>query len=118
MSGESRPGSVSSEVALTGCIALLVLLARTGNSQRVRRDIFRYHRSSCNPCSVPDLDRRHEAIVDTGPDVATDPRAALRLPRPVREIGRDRARSDVGVAADLGVADIRQVGHLGAVADA
>src|SRR3989442_33896 len=118
MSGVSRPGSVSSEVALTGCIALLVLLARTGNPQRVRRDIFRYHRSGCNPCSVPDLDRRHEAIVDTGPDVAPDRRPALRLSRPVREVGRDRAGADVCVTADLGVTDIRQMGHLGAVADA
>src|SRR5713226_9121938 len=118
MSGESRPGRVSSGVALTGRIALLVFLARTGNPQRVRGDISCYHRSGCNPCSVPDLYRRHEAIVDTGPDVAADRRAALRLARLVREVGGDRAGADVCVVADLGVTDVRQVRHLGAVADA
>src|SRR3954451_12203407 len=117
-SGDSSPGRTSSGVALTGCIPLLVLLAGTSDPQGIRGDVLRYHRSGCNPCPVPDLDRRHEAIVDTGPDVAADRRADLRLPRPVREIGRDRARSDVRVASDLSVADIRQVGHLGAVADA
>src|ERR1700712_5286126 len=118
MSGESSPGSVSSEVALTGCIALLVLLARTGNPQRVCRDVLGYDRSGCNPCSVSDFDRRHEAIVDTGPDVAADRRPSLGLTRLVREVGRDRAGADVRVVADLGVTDVREVGHLGAVSDA
>src|SRR5438045_1256771 len=62
----ARPGRVSSVVALPGCIALLVLLARASNPERIRRDVLRYDRTRGNPCSVPDLDRRHEAIVDAG----------------------------------------------------
>src|SRR5262245_7756343 len=117
-SGVSSPGRVSSGVALTGCIPLLVLLARPGNPQCVRGDVLRYHRSGCDPCSVPDLDRRHEAIVDTGPDVAADLRLALWLPRLVRKVRRDRACGDVRVGADLGVADVGEVGHFAPVADA
>src|SRR3954449_10130745 len=113
----SRPGSVSSVVALPGCIALLVLLARPGDPERICRDVLRYDRTRCNPCSVPDLDRRHEAIVDTGPDVATDRRPALRPAGLVREVRRDRACADVRVRADVRVADVREVGHFRAVSD-
>src|SRR4029077_4565128 len=118
ISGASNPGRTSSGVALTGCIPLLVLLAWTGDPQCVCGDILRYHRPGCNPCSVPDLDRRHEAIVDAGPDVAADLRAALRLAGPVREVRRDRARADVCVGADFGVADVGQMRHFAPVADA
>src|SRR5581483_12132974 len=107
--GDSRPGRTSSVVALSGCIALIVLLARTGNPQCVGGDVLRYDRSSRDPRSVSNLHRRDEAIVDAGPDVAADRRAAFRLPGLVREVRRDRARADIGVRADLRVADVRQV---------
>src|SRR5581483_3831916 len=95
-----------------GCIPLLVLLARSGERERIRRDVLRYDRTGGNPRSVPDLDGRDEAIVDAGPDVAADRRSALRKAWLVREVGRDRARADVRVVADLGVADVRQVRHF------
>src|SRR2546423_9337137 len=117
ISGASNPGRASSGVALTGCIPLLVLLARTSDPQSVCGDVLRYHRSGCDPCSVPDLDRCHEAIVDSGPDVAADRRAALGPARPVREVCRDRAGAHIRVRADLGIPDVREVGHFAPVAD-
>src|SRR5689334_15401736 len=81
-SGPSSPGRTSSVVAVPSCIPLLVLLARPRDPERIRRDVLGYHRSGSDPCSVPDLERRDERIVDAGPDVAADRRAALRLARP------------------------------------
>ena len=64
-----------------------------------------------------DLDRGLEPIVDAGPDVPADLRPRLRLPRLVRIVGRDVARGDIRVLADLGVADVGEVRHLRASAD-
>src|SRR6185437_12326155 len=112
----SRPGRTSS-VAVSGCIAFLVLLARAGDAERVGRDVFRYHRSGGDPSSVPHLDGRDERIVHPGPDVAADPGPALRLTGLVREVRGDGAGADVRVVADLGVAHVREMRHLRAVAD-
>src|SRR5512141_582659 len=96
-SGAPRPGRTSSVVPLPGCIALLVLLAWSSDSQRVGWDVLGDHRTGCDPCSVTHLQRRDEAIVDAGPDVAADRGARLGPAGLVREVGRDRSGADIRV---------------------
>src|SRR5690242_3924627 len=115
VSATSSPGRrVSSVVALSTEIALFRDLLRREPSERFGRDIFCYVRPARNPCVVPDLDRGLEAIVNAGPDVAADLRPALRPAGLVREVRRDVAGCDVRVLADLGIADVGEVGDLGA----
>src|SRR3954464_10294296 len=117
-SATSSPGRrVSSVVALSTEIALFRDLLRWESSERFGRDIFCYVRPARNPCVVPDLDRRFEAIVDAGPDVAADLRPPLWAPGLMREVRRDVAGGDVAVLAYLRVADVREVRHLRAGAD-
>src|SRR4051794_1950335 len=116
-SEDSSPGRTSSVVALPGCISLLVLLTGAGDPECIRGDVLGYDRSCGDPSPVSDLHRRNEAIVDGGPDVAADRRPPLRLAGLVRIVGRDRSRTDVRVLADLGIADVGQVGNLCPVAD-
>src|SRR5581483_11535386 len=108
----SSPGSASSVVPVAGCIAFLVLLARASNRERVRWDVLGDHRSGRCPCTVSDLHRGDETILDPGPDVLADLRAALRHPLPMWEVRGDRAGADVRVLADLGVADVGEVRNL------
>src|SRR5690349_2283335 len=116
-SATSSPGRrVSSVVALSTEIALFRDLLRWESSERFGRDIFCYVRPARNPCIVPDLDRGLEAIVNPGPDVAPDFRPGLAVPV-VGVVGSDVPRGDVRILADLGVADVRQVGHLRARPD-
>src|SRR5438552_17535784 len=86
--------------------------------ERSGGDIICDDRSRRNPSVVANADRSIERIVDTGPDVAADPGRALGLPLLMREIGGDVAGGDVRILADLGVADVREVRHLRAGADA
>src|SRR6478735_169597 len=116
-SGDSSPGRTSSVAALTGCISLLVLLARPGDRECVWGDVLRYDRSCSDPCTVSDRYRRDEAILDRGPDVAADRRAALGPAWVVREVGGDGACAHVRVLADVSVSDVREMGHLGAIPD-
>src|SRR4051794_12403180 len=113
----SRPGSTSSVGALASCISLLVLLACAGDREGTRGHVLRDRRSGGDPCSLSHLHGRDEAILDAGPDVPPDPRPALLPPRLVREVCGDRAGADVRVGADVGVADVREVGHLRAWSD-
>ena len=99
---------------MPSCIALLVLLACARDGQRVGGHVLRDRRSSCRPCSVSDLDRRDEAILDPDPDVVADPGAAFRHARLVREVCGDRAGPDVRVLAHLGITDVGEVRDLGA----
>src|SRR5471032_1643710 len=114
---DSSPGRASSVVALPCCISLLFLLARPGNRECVGGHVLRYDRSRGDPSPVSNLHRRNEAIVDGGPDVAADRRAALWLPRLVGEVGGDGTGADVRIFADVGVADVRQVRDLCPLAD-
>ena len=82
-------------VALSTEIALFCDLPRRESGQRFGRDIFCYVRTACNPCLVPDLDRRLEPIVDAGPDVPADLRLLLRPAGLVRIVGGDVAGGDV-----------------------
>src|SRR6266511_3947628 len=118
VSATSSPGRrVSSVVALSTEVALFRDLRRRESSERFGRDIFCYVRTTCNPCVVPDLDRCLETIVDAGPDVPTDLRPLFRSGGLMRIVGRDVAGCDIRVFADLRVADVGEVRHLGAGAD-
>src|SRR3954451_19482183 len=122
-SAGSRPGSrsVSSVVALSMPVVDVAPfrdLPGRESCQRARRDIFCDHRTCCNPSVVPDLDRCNERIVDSGPDVAADPRPFLRLAGLVVEVGGHVSGADVRARADLRVAHVREVRHLRALADA
>src|SRR5262249_39121109 len=101
VSGASSPGRTSSVVALSGCIALLVLLAHASDPESIGRNVLGYHRPCPDPCPVADSHRRDEAIVDRGPDVAADGRSLLRLARLVREVRRDVPGADVRVVSDV-----------------
>src|SRR5438552_842079 len=108
LSATSSPGRrVSSVVALSTEIALFRDLLRWESSERFGRDIFCYVRPARNPCIVPDLDRRLEAIVDAGPDVAADLRPPLMPARRVGGVGGAVPGRDVRGLADLGFAGVR-----------
>src|SRR5437588_6929616 len=97
----SSPGRATS-VALTLSIPIvdppfLRLLPRGEPGERSRGDIIGDDRARCNPSIVANIDRSIERIVDTGPDVAADPRFRLRLARFVLEIGSDVPGRDVRV---------------------
>src|SRR5205823_1349100 len=118
VSATSSPGRrVSSDVALSTEIALFRDLLRRETSKRLRRDIFCYVRTACNPSIVSDLHRRFEPIVNAGPDVSPDLRPPLPPAGLVRVVRRDVAGGHVRVLADLGVADVGEVRHLGANTD-
>src|SRR5215203_4287020 len=113
----SRPGSGARSVSITTGESFLVDLAGAGDGECLRRDVFRDDGARRNPSIVANRDRSNEPIVDPGPDVAPDRRASLRPSRLVREVGRDVPGRDVRAGSDLGVADVREVGHLCALAD-
>ena len=113
------PGSTSSVVALPGCIALLVLLARPGDPRAHLRG---------RPSVMTDPAAIHApSPISTG---ATKPLwmpVLTLLPIVVRPFGRPGLCGKLAViapapmfvsVADLGVADVRQMGHLRAVPDA
>src|SRR6478735_2330428 len=64
--------------------------------------------------AVSDPNGRHEDVVRPGVDLVPDLGAVLGQVVVVRG---DRAGAEVDPAADRGVADVRQVGHLAALAD-
>src|SRR5690606_12681686 len=82
--------------------------------QRAGRHVAADHGARAGAGPVTDLDRGDEGVVGGGLGVSADPGAVLRH---AVVVGEDRARADVGALADLGVADVGQVGHLGAVTD-
>src|SRR5688572_31115077 len=95
----SRPGSDSSVVPLSTQVALLGDLTRPRDGERFRRHILGDVRAAADPCIVSDRHRSLESIVNAGPDVPADRRAALLTSRLVREVGRDRPGADVGALA-------------------
>src|SRR3954447_1147823 len=118
VSTDSKPGRTSSVVPVTGCIPLLVLLPRAGDGERVRRDVLRDHGSSGSPCTVSDLDRGDEAILDPGPDVPPDSGPTLRPACLMGKIRGDGPGTHVRVVSDLRVADVREVRHFRPYPDA
>src|SRR5919197_3861070 len=111
-SGSSRPGSRVSSVVPLSTVALLDDLALPRDRKRSRREVLRDGRSCSDPSIVANLHGRNKDIVAAGMDVASD--HGSLLPRPeLRPVVRgDRARCDVRILTDVGVADVRQVRHF------
>ena len=94
--------------------ALEVALRGAADGQRAGRHVAAYDGAAGGARAVADLDRCDEGVVGAGLGVAPDDGAVLGH---AVVVGEDRAGPDVGALADLGVADVGQVRHLGAVAD-
>src|SRR5258708_8291337 len=95
-------------------IALDVALLRAGDAERAVGHVLGDRRAGRGVGVVADRDRRDERGVDAAVDAAADPRPVLGA---AVVVGRDRARAEVRVVTDVGVADVGQVRHLGAGAD-
>src|SRR5438034_3848457 len=102
----SNPGSVCSIVPLSTS-SFLDRLPRREADERIIGDVIGDDRAGGRPNVVAKGDGSNKRIVDCDPDVAADPGLLLRLARLVREVGRDRAGTDVRVLADVRVADVR-----------
>src|SRR3954470_10465967 len=91
--------------------AFLYNLTSTAKTQCVIGDIVRNNRAGAYECALTDGDGSHErgirpdegSLADFGPVFAE-----------TVVIARDRARADIRLGADAGVAKIGQVAHLGA----
>src|SRR5690349_14333690 len=92
---------------------LNVPLCTSADGQRPRWYVLADRRAGSRERSVANGDGRDERVVGAGLGVLAD-RGAVLVDAVV--VGEDRAGADVGALADLGVADVRQVGHLGALA--
>src|SRR6266540_1645156 len=118
---DSSPGRRANSVVATGSTLVdPTFLGRLlGGKARERscRDVVRDDRSRPKPNIVPNRDRSNERIVDTGPDVPPDRGAPLRATGLVGVVRSHVSGGDVRVLADVRVADVRQVGHLGARPD-
>ena len=84
------------------------------HAQRSGRDVLAHGGAGAGRGAVTDRDRGDEHVVRAHAHVAADGGAVLVHPVVVRH---DRAGADVGALADLGVADVAEVGHLRALAD-
>ena len=76
---------------------------RHTHRQRIVRDVLRHDRSRARPCPVPNLDRGNEHCVRADEDVLADLGGVFFL---TIIIAGDRPRSDVGVGADGGIANV------------
>ena len=94
--------------------ALDVALRTRRHRQRARRHVLADHGARAGVGAVADGDRCDEHGVGAGAHVRTDRGAPLGFSVVVDEHAR---RADVAVLADVGVADVGQVRHLGAGAD-
>src|SRR5215216_2887575 len=95
-------------------VPLDVLLLGPGDSQGARGDVPGDHRSSSSVCGIADIYGRDQCGVNPDPDVVADHGAVFAESVPVRG---DRAGADVGLLADLRVADVGQVRDLAPGAD-
>ena len=91
-----------------------VALRTGGNRQRAGRDVLAQHGARAGVGAVADGHRRDEHGVRAGAHVRADGGALLGRAVVVDE---HAGRADVAVLADVGVADVGQVRHLGAGAD-
>src|SRR5439155_22988316 len=113
----SNPGSESSVVPVLIGVSLFVDLLCASDRQGAGRDVLGDDRPRRDPSIVANLDRSNECILDAGPDVVSDLGRALRPALLVREVHGDVPRRDVRAFADLCVAEVGEVRHLGALAD-
>src|SRR5947209_19036947 len=91
------------------CVALDVLLARARDPEGAGGYVLGDHRSGGRVCVVADRHRSDERRVDARLDSRADRRAVLAG---AVVVGRDRARAQVRVLADGGIADVGEIGYL------
>src|SRR5260370_13923918 len=89
-------------------------LAATGNSQSVRRHVFRDGRTCGYVRAVTDAHGRHQGRVAADENFVSDRR---RILVEAVVIAGNRARADVGLRSDLRVTQVREVHGLRAFAD-
>ena len=90
------------------------MLLAAGDPERARGNVLGDHRPGGRVGAIPDLHGSDQHVVGADPHVVAHRRTMLRDPVVVHE---DRGRADVGMRADVGVAHVGQVRHLGAFAD-
>jgi hypothetical protein len=84
------------------------------HSERPVRDVLSDHRTGASVCVIADGHRGDQRGIDRDPRTFPDLRLVLVA---AVVVGRDRPGADVRTRPDLGVADVRQMGHLRALAD-
>ena len=87
-------------------------------TRALSRDVVRDHEPAAVHASSPSSTGATNDSVDADPDVTPDRRAALRPALLVGVVRGDRACADVRTVADVGVSEVREMGHLRALADA
>src|ERR1700754_3544765 len=95
-------------------VAVYVLLLRSRDPESAGGNVLGDHRPGPNIRPVADGHGRDEGAVDAGLDPSADLRPVLAE---AVVVGRDVARRDVRAVADVGVAEVGQMGHLGPDAD-
>src|SRR3954467_1876781 len=110
----SRVFSLARFLVLLRRVALDVLLICPRDSQRTWGNVLGDHRPGPSVCVVADFYGSDEGGVNPGVNVLPDLGAIFVAPVVVR---RDGAGSEVGPLPHLGVADVGEVGNLGAGAD-
>src|SRR5881397_2052724 len=88
----------------------------SGNSDRCRavRDVLGHHRARPGARLLAQFDGRHQHRVHADEGTVADLGAVLVHPV---EVGRNRTGADVGVGAQVGVAEVRDVRHAAARSD-
>src|SRR5215218_160232 len=109
-------GRASSVVSVSTTVAFLVDLLGSRDGERSWRNVLRDRRSRSDPSMVANLHRCNKDIVAAGVDIAPNHGSLLLVVLLGTVVGGDGAGADVGALADLGVADVREVGHLDALA--
>src|SRR5260370_15502444 len=94
--------------------ARFVDLAAAGNSQSMRRHVFRNGRTCGDIRAVPDAHRRDEGCIAADKNFVPDRR---RILMEAIIIAGNRARADVALRSDFRVAQVREVHGFGAFAD-
>src|SRR3954452_23096081 len=84
-------------------VALDVPLGRAGYREGAIRHVLRDDRPGASVRRVPDVHRRDEGGVHAGVNAVADGRASLAA---AVVVGGDRAGAEVGVRADVGIADV------------
>src|SRR5260370_1568813 len=94
--------------------ARFVDLAAAGNSQSMRRHVFRNGRTCGDIRAVPDAHRRDEGCIAADKNFVPDRR---RILMEAIIIAGNRARADVALRSDFRVAQVREVHGFGAFTD-
>src|SRR5690606_31122795 len=99
------------------CVALDVGLSRPCQCERAGGHVVDDDRAGPGPGTVAERHGCNQHAVGSGAYVGTDRGALLAAAELGAVVGGDVAGTDVGALADGGIADVREVRHLGACAD-